>query len=251
MLPNTKKIYNPSAAVARNCWLGALIGAMIFLYPIVFPVSIYGLEYTLIFVGIITFLTGLISGLVFKRVAKRLDETLSGEGLLASWTYSAEEWSRYTEAEHLRDKHDKWMLFRLMTIIAVVVGVIFVLFNRDAWLITLITIAGLIVILALTAYFSVSAMYRQNRLHPSEVYIGKSGALLGRTFHYWKMPASFLRSATLAKGDPSFIQLVYSSPSGKARGEYTARLPVPYGREEEAKKVVAYLSADISGNSLK
>jgi hypothetical protein len=135
-LSNTKKVYNPSAAVARNCWIGALIGAMIFLYPIVFPISTYGLGYALIFVGIIIFLTGLISGLVFKRVANRLDEMLSGEGLLAYWTYSADEWSRYTEAEHLRDKHDKWMLFRLIDI---------------------------------TAYFSGSAIYRQNRLHPGEV----------------------------------------------------------------------------------
>jgi uncharacterized membrane protein len=245
---NDKKVFNPSAAVARNCWIGALVGAGVFFYPIVFPIETYGLGYALNFVGILIFLTGFISGIIFKKLANKLDELISGEGLLAHWTYAPEEWAFYTEAEHLRDRRDKWRLFRLIAIIAVVVGVIFSIVTRDSWLITLISMSALILLIAIAAYLSTAASYRQNRLHPGEVYIGKSGALLGSAFHYWKLPAANLHSVTMQEGNPFFIELVYSAQAGQGRGKYTARFPIPQGCEEEAKIVMAQLTKELSGS---
>jgi hypothetical protein len=239
-----KKYYNQPAAVARNCFIGAVIGVLVFFYPIVFPISTYGAGYALNMVGILIFLTGLISGFMFRGVAKNLDELVTGDGLLAHWTYGGDEWARYVEADHIRERRDKWGLFRLVAIIAVVVGVIFAVIVRGAWLSTLLTVGGLILIIALTAWLSIGAAYREKRLHPGDVYIGMSGALLGRSFHYWKLPASFLRNASLQAGDPMFVQLDYSSPSGRMQGEYTARFPVPQGREEEAKRVIAQLKGE-------
>ena len=243
-MANEKKYYNQPAATARNCFIMAVIGAAVFLFPIMFPISTYGAGFALNLVGIVIFLTGLVTGFVFRGVAKQVDELVIGEGLLVHWTYAADEWARYVEADHLRDKRDKWGLFRLISIIAVVVGVIFALIVRKAWLSTLLTVGGLILIIALTAWLSIAASYREKRLHPGDVYIGKSGAMLGRSFHYWKLPAAFLRNASLQAGDPMFIQLDYSSPSGRIQGEYTARFPVPKGLEEEAKKVVAQLKGE-------
>jgi hypothetical protein len=238
---NNKKIFNPPARVALYCWIGSLIGAGVFLYPLIFPIETYGLGFALNFFGIIIFLTGLISSIVFKKLANKLDELVSGKGLLAHWTYATEEWSRYTETEHIRDQQAKWWLFRLIAIIAVVVGVIYLMIIRDSWLITLVTISALILLIAGVAYFSIAWSYKQNRAHLGEVYIGKSGALLGRTFHYWKLPASFLHSVTLQEGDYSIIELVYSAQSGTSRGKYTARLPIPQGHEAEAKEVLLQL----------
>jgi MFS family permease len=237
-----KRFFNPPARVALYCWIGAFIGAGFFLYPLIFPIETYGLGFALNFVGIVIFLTGFISGIVFKKLANKLDELVSGEGLLAHWTYATEEWSRYTEAEHIRDRREKWQLFRLIAIIAVVVGVVFSIFTSDSWLITLVIISALILIIAGVAYFSIARGYKQNCTHPGEVYIGKSGALLGRTFHYWKLPSSFLHSVDLQKGDPPFIELVYSAQSGQSRGKYTARIPIPQGHEAEAKEVLTRLS---------
>jgi uncharacterized membrane protein HdeD (DUF308 family) len=246
-MSNNKKYFNPSAAVARNCFIAAVVGVLVFFYPIVFPIETYGAGFAINLLGILIFLTGLISGFVFLKMAGNLNKLVSGEGLLAHWTYSADEWSRYTEAEHLRDKKDKWQLFRLITIIAVIVGVVFVIIDHEAGLFVLAIIAGLILIIAFTAWASIASAYRQNRSQLGEVYIGMSGALLGRAFHYWKLPTAFLRSATFQEGDPPFIQLDYSSPSGQARGEYTARFPIPRGHEEEAKQVLAQLTAEIAG----
>jgi hypothetical protein len=243
-MANEKKYYNQPAAVERNCFIGAAVGAAVFLYPILFPIATYGAGFAMNMVGILIFLTGLVSGLIFRGVAKQVDELVTGEGLLVHWTYAADEWARYVEADHIREKRDKWGLFKLVTVIAVVIGVIFAIVVRDAWLSTLITIGALILIIALTAWLSIGSSYREKRLHPGDVYIGMSGAMLGRAFHYWKLPASFLRNASLQAGDPMFIQLDYSSPSGRIQGEYTARFPVPHGREEEAKRVVAQLKGE-------
>lgn len=244
---NNKKVYNPSASVARNCWIGAILGVLVFFYPLVFPIETYGLGFAINILGILIFFTGLISGFVFQGVASKLNRLVSGEGLLAHWTYSADEWSRYTEEQHFLDKQEKWRLFRLIAIIGAIVGVVFIIFNHEAWLFILATIGGLILIIALTAWLAIASGYRQNRLHPGEVYIGMSGALIGRAFHYWKLPASYLHTATLEAGDPPFIQLVYSAQSGQARGEYTARFPIPQGHEEEASRVLSQLTAEING----
>ena len=246
-MPNNKKYYNPSGAVARNCFIGAFVGVMVFFYPIVFPIETYGLGFALMFVGIIIFISLLISGFVFQKLAGNLDKLAQGEGLLAHWTYSADEWSRYTEAEHLRDKKDKWGLFRLISIIGVIVGIGFVIFKHDALPVILVIIPGLIGIIALTAWLSIGSTYRQNLKYPGEVYIGMSGAILGHQFHYWKLPTAYLHTALIEEGNPPVIKLVYSSPSGQARGEYTARFPVPQGHEEEAKQVLARLTAEIKG----
>jgi uncharacterized membrane protein len=239
-----KRVYNQAAVVARNCWIGALIGVLLFFYPIVFPPSTYGLNFAMMFAAIIIFFSGIISAIIFQRLAGNLNRLVAGEGLLAHWTYSQDEWSRYTEEEHLRDRKDKWGLFRLISIIAVIVGIIFVIFKHDALPVILVVIPGLIAIIAATAALTISSTFRQNRLHPGEVYIGKSGALLGREFHYWKLPTAYLQTAVFEAGNPPVIKLVYSSPSGYARGEYIARFPVPQGREEEAKQVLAQLKGE-------
>ena len=246
-MDNERKVYNPSSTVARNCWIGALIGVLVFFYPIVFPIETYGAGFAMMFFGIIITISLAISAIIFQKLAGNLNRLVSGEGLLAHWTYSQAEWSSYAEEEHARDRNDKWGLFKLITVIAVVVGIGFVIFKHDALPVMLVIIPGLIGIIALTAWLSIGSTYRQNLKYPGEVFIGMSGAILGHQFHYWKLPTAYLHTAMLEEGNPPVIKLVYSSPSGQARGEYIARFPVPQGHEEEARQVLARLTAEIKG----
>lgn len=244
-MPKEKKVFNPPAAVARNCFIVAAAGILAFIYPIVFAIKTDGLSFALVFIGSIIFLAGLISGFIFRKMAGNLDKLVSGEGLLAQWTYSQDEWSRLAEAEHIRDKHDKWMLFRMIAIAAVVIGGILVIYKNNAWLIALISIAVLIPVIAVVTRFSVASGYRRNRAHPGEIYIGKSGVLVGHSFHYWKMASAYLHSAVIEAGNPPFVKFVYAAPSGQAKTEYTARFPVPQGHGQEAKQVITELAAEI------
>ena len=241
-MPNVNKPYNPAAQIAMYCWCGAVVGIGVFFYPVVFTVGGYGVLPVLFVSGFVIFLSGLISAIVFTRIANTFRAMFSGRGLIVHWTYSKEEWTRYTELEHARNKKEKWSLFRLISIIALVVGGGFVLFEHSAWPVILIMIPGLIALVALVAYATTAATHWQNRKHLGEVYIGYSGVILGRSLHYWKLPASFLDSVKYLPGQDPYLEFIYSAPSGGARGNYTARVPVPEGREDEVEKVLTALS---------
>jgi len=241
-MPKTrKKPFNPARQIAINCWLLSVLGLVMIIYPLAFPIETYGAGYALEFGGVIVFFTLLISGFVFARVAAKFDAIFSGKGLLAHWTYSPEEWARYTEVEHRRNTVEKWHLFYLIAGIAVVIGTLFSIFERDAWKTMLFVIPGLIAFIAVVALFAISLTYRENRKYLGEVYIGTTGVLLNRAIHYWKLPASFLHSVTYEEGEDPYIDLEYSAQSGMGRGVYAARIPVPRGHEDEAREVVARL----------
>ncbi|MBI4311132.1 MAG: hypothetical protein HY681_05055 [Chloroflexi bacterium] len=238
-----RKPYNPARKWTNGCWIASLAGIVLFFSPIVFDIDIFQGGGALFFVGLAVFLTGLASGILFWRLAVSLDSICRGEHLLAHWTYAPEEWSRYSEAEHDKDRRDKWALFRLVAIIAVVVGVGFTIVkHNDTWLLILTMIGGLIALIGAVAYLSIVSSYRANRTHPGEAYIGNNGLLLGRSFHYWRLPLSFLHSVAYKEGAPSYLEIVYSAQSGIARGQYTVRVPVPKGQEDVAKRVIESLT---------
>jgi MFS family permease len=242
-MKNKPKVYNPPQRVALYCWIAALVGIGVLLFAVFYPIETYGVSPALIFLGFLGFLTALICAVIFSRLASKVDKMVCGEGLLAHWTYSPDFWARYTEAEHLRDRREKWGLFRLIAIIATVVGVLFliVLRNETALKVVLVTVPGLILLCALVAWASTVSAYRYNREHVGDAYLGRNGALIGRTWHYWKLPASFIHSVEYHEAEEPYLEINYSAQSGFARGDYNVRIPVPPGHEEEAKNVAKAL----------
>ena len=212
-----------------------------FIYPLAFPIEGYGAGFALLFVATIVFLSAVISGIVFTRLAGKFDAMFSGEGLLAHWTYSPQEWTRYTEVEHQRNKAGKRRLFYLVAGTAVVVGAALSIVKQETWQVMLIGTPALIAFMAFVAYVSVVSEHRRNRKHLGEAWIGTRGAVLNRDVHYWKLPASFLHSVIYREGDDPYLELEYSAQAGYGRGAYTARIPIPRGREDEARRVVAAL----------
>jgi len=249
-MENISKPLNPAARIALYCWLATIVGIGVFFFPVVFSIDTYGLDFALFFVGLIIFLTALISGFVLTRLANIFKAMFSSKDLLAHWTYSKEEWDRYTEAEHVRNRKEKWGLFRLIVIIALIVGVGFVIFKYDALPVILIIIPGLIVLIAFVAFLSITITYRRNRKHLGEVYIGTKGAVFDGTLHYWKLPETYLYSVKYVPGNEPYIEIEYSGQSGIARAFYTARIPVPRGKENEATKIVYALSPDKKDKSI-
>jgi hypothetical protein len=249
-MENNRKVYNPASRVALYCWLTAIAGVIVFFLPLVLSIDTYGAGPAMFFIGLVIFLTGFISALVFMRMANNFKDVISGKDLLAHWTYSKEEWSRYTEAEHARNRKDKWNLFKLIAIIAVVVGVVFVIIKHDALLITFCVIAGLIALIALTASLSIASDHRRNLKYPGEVYLGTKGAIFNRTLHYWKLPLTYLHSVKYVPDEVPYIDIEYSGQSGTARAFYTARIPIPAGRENEAMEIVNKLSPPKDKNAV-
>jgi hypothetical protein len=200
------------------------------------------------FVGIV----GITAAVIYGKLARVVGGMLNAENLLAHWKYAPEEWRRYTEAERIEEGAAKRGVFMMISIIAVIVGVGFWLVVRDSAMIILVTIAGIVALVGITAWATTEVNYRRNRRFLGEAYITRDGVYLNRQIHIWKGIGTKLESASWEeKGRPQpVLYFRYSSVSRTGRDYHDARVPVPKGKEESAKKVLdAILSAHLPGGT--
>jgi hypothetical protein len=212
----------------------------------IFNTAIFGIDgfdggFALASVSILIFIMGIIVMAIYFPRAKVLDKMLRGENLLAHWTYSENEWRAYAEREHREQVELNRGMFLMIAIIAVIVGVIFVIIEPDALLSTAIAIGGIIGIIGITA-FSVTFYRRaQNRKLLGEVYLNRDGVYINRELHTWKSLGCKLESASIDDKylGQTILVFNYSAPSRTGRDHFSARVPVPLGKEAEAERVLA------------
>jgi hypothetical protein len=221
----------------------------------IFNVPLFGTDgfdggFALAFVSIFIFIMGIIIMAIYFGRARALDKMLKGENLLAHWHYSESEWRTYAEREHREQVEINRGMFLMIAIIAVIVGVLFILFEPDALVSTIFAIGGIIVIIGITA-FSVTYYRRaQNRKYLGEVYLNRDGAYINRELHTWKSLGCALEGASLDSKNPvqSILIFEYSAPSRNGRDYFSARVPVPLGKEKEAEKALATIKKAHLGN---
>lgn len=187
--------------------------------------------------GFATILCGVGALMYFYR-AYTLGKILRGEELVVRWTYSPEEWARYAEAEHLRDKEGKTILFFIISGFALFFGVLFLIFGGRPGLIVFLAMLGLVVLIGGVALLSIFLSYRANKTRTGEVLIAPTGVYLNRTLHNWDMFGASLDSVRLIREESVLVEFVYSYPARHGRQSAEVRVPVPTGKEEEAERVV-------------
>ena len=239
------KISNPQRRTALACTGIIVLGIVMIFLPGVIGMDGFNGGLALSFFGGFVVIVGIISVIVFARQARLFNTILQKENILVHWTYSPEEWQKYTEEEHKEDKTDKRRLFLLVAAISVVVGIIlWAIYPHDA-LLDVCIILGIIAVIGLTAYLSVLLPYRWNKQHLGEAYIAKDGAYLNGRLHIWRGLSTRLLRATYEEGNHSLprINIEYSSQNLATRNYYKARIPVPQGQEEAALAIVVNIQA--------
>jgi len=177
--------------------------------------------------------------LVYHSRANQLNQILSGEGRIAVWHYSAEEWMRFVEKDFEEEKRLKRNLFFLVAAIAILIGLILALAVGD--LIFIPIVLGIIGVVAIPAFLAPRFRYRKLRNSPAWVLIAENGVMVGKVFHLWvKLGASLDKVALNDQSYPQLIEFTYSMPSRHGRQEGVARVPVPYGKTEEAENVLRH-----------
>jgi hypothetical protein len=225
-------------------------GIMIFGIIIIFLPAIIGLDgfdggFAMSFLGGFVALMGVIASVIYYRLAGILDRITREDNLLAHWKYTPREWKQYTEEEHKEDASAKKGVFLLISGIAIVVGIIFYAVVRDNFAVIGLTILGIIAIAGLSAYFSALATYHQNKKYLGEAYISLDGVYLNRQVHIWRGLGNRLEDIDLEWEEQSLprIRFEYSSPGRGDRYQYTARIPIPPGQEDAAKRIVTDIAA--------
>ena len=211
----------------------------------IFNTVLFGIDgfdggFALAFVSIFVFIMGIIIMVIYFRRARALDKMIKGENLLAHWTYSANEWRAYAEREHREQVETNRAMFITISVIAVIVGVIFVIAVPDSLMSTLISMGGLIIIIGFTAVFVTWYRRSQNQKYIGEVYINRDGAYINRELHTWTGLGARLENASMDDKHlgQAIMSFGYSAPGRYNRYFYNARVPVPLGREKEAKEVL-------------
>jgi hypothetical protein len=191
--------------------------------------------------GFVTILCG-VGTLMYLFRAYTLNKILSGEERVAHWTYSPEEWARYTEAEHGRDKTAKIILFCVISGFALFFGVLFLIFGGKAGVIVSLVMLGLIAIIGVTAALSIVLAHLANRGGAGEVTIARTGVYLNKALHNWNMIGANLDCVEVVQGESPLLVFSYSYPARHGRQRTDLRVPVPAGKEEEARRLEAFFT---------
>ena len=212
----------------------------------IFAPGVFGIDgmsggYAISFVCIFLAIIGIIVIIIYSGRAQLLNRILSGENILAHWKYSPEEWRKYTEKEYKEEKELKKGLFYVISGIAVLVGIIFFLVDHKGGIWVLLTMLGLVAIIAFTAWFTSWYNYQQNKKYLGETYITEDAVYINRQLHTWRGLGASLDSVNLTEGKSQrLLRFIYSAPTRTGMQEYKVNVPVPAGREEEARKILKH-----------
>jgi len=230
----------------RNVYAGimtALLGFIVFLYPIASNMDGMNGGYAVMFIAI-AFITplGIITAAIYSIRAKTLRDIMSGKDLLVHWTYAPEDWKRYAEKEYSTEKSEKMALFHILTAWCILIGggLYLVADDKDAvWFVFAVLFALVLFIRLLIAY-TTRRSYKTNKKYIGEVYIGTKGVYINKSFHSW----NFLSKLEDADIDTKnrLLELTYSALSNLGKNYETVRIPIPCGKENEAEAVVKTLT---------
>jgi hypothetical protein len=196
--------------------------------------------FAVMFAALILGPTALAAAYIYWRRGRTLASILVGEHVVARWTYSPEEWRRYTEAE--RKRQGGWRLGLFLVIaffIYLFSGIIWIGDHEHGPTVFLI-MTGVAAVVGLAAFLSWAIPYRRNLRRVGEAVISARGLLLNGVFHEWMAKGASLDSVVWKKGKPPCLEFSYTYPGQRNRATSTVYVPVPEGREEEARRVVSY-----------
>lgn len=226
-----------------NLWLVLML---MFLFCIFVP-SIIGLDgfdggFAMSFTAGFMVIMSVVVIFIYRSRARQLDKILTGEGRIAIWRYSQDEWVRFIAADFEDEKKSKKMLFLVVAVIAIIVGILLMISLKDP--LALLIALGIIPIVAIPAFLAPRA--RLNKLKKSEpkALIAKKGVIVGKMFHLWVNLGASLDEVNInSDAEPDMVEFTYSMPTRNGRDVQVARVPVPKGKTEEAIKIVDYFNS--------
>ena len=235
---------NSQRRIVNLWWI--LMAVFIFL---IFLPTIIGLDgmdggFAISFVSVFLVISSLIVILIYRSRAKQLDSILAGDGRIAVWEYSPEEWERFTTIDFEEEKKAKNFLFKLVSVICVIVGILLWIAVEDV-LIMFISL-GIIPVVAIPAFLAPRMRYKKLKNSEGKALISEKGVIVGKMFHLWvKLGARLDQVVLVTDEQPPILEFHYSMPTRTGRQQEVARVPVPYGQMEEAEQIGNYFSSRI------
>ncbi|MBN1375854.1 MAG: hypothetical protein JXA01_06840 [Dehalococcoidia bacterium] len=233
---------NPARTTSRTWWIITAVFFVLTFLPFAFEGTPFSIVIAVI--SLIMVITGFIVALVYGGRAGKIDSFIRGEGLLAHWTYTPEQWTQYIEKEATRNKESKRALLFIAAGIALAVGVIYAVLNPLSSVWTLSAVLGLIIVIGFTAWSTGWYDNRENKQYQGEAYLAKEGLYFNRRLHLWKQLGSYLNSVEYVEDTPPLLKFSYFALTGTITQEYEVHVPVPKGQEARAKELLEEFNKD-------
>jgi hypothetical protein len=223
-------------------WLLVTLASLLcMILPFIIDIDIMNGGGAMIFLGFVMFLTGAIVTPFFFKRARRFSNIVSGKDTLAYWTYQPEEWGEYARAEFKKRKKEKWTLFWLITVIALIVNIIMCVVHPDGVIIFVFIQLGLMLIIGITAFLSYQLPGNKNKKHAGKAIIAPYGIYLNGSFHYWQgLSARFER--VQFTDNNTVLEFTYSAIVRYGRENYTVNVPIPKNEIQAAARIVEYFN---------
>ncbi len=232
----------------QNCRISryAAVAALVFLLGIFVP-GLMGLDgfdggFALAVGSGFLCMIAIVTALVYASLARAQDKLMRSDQLLAHWTYSDAEQKIFAAEETVRDTNDKKMIFGMVAFFALLAGLGFWILDPENGIFVLYVMLGLIALIGVVAFLTATANSRRLHKPAAAAWISRSGAYANGQMHSWTLVGGALLQANYVETEQyPMLKLEYLG----GNTEYTARIPVPDGKAEEAKTVINELQKQI------
>ncbi len=234
---------NANSGIITGITLSAL-GLLAMTLPPVPGADMMAWGFGTIALGLFVLIMGAVTLALFLRrrmVLKRMED---GSWVLASWTYDAKDWTRMRNDE-LKSNRGMPVFGGVLGGVFVLIGLGFLIADPDEMLLMFAIMAGVGVVIALSAWLATALRNRAVRRDPGEVVIARGGVWFMGHLTDWNKVTSWMdRAEVKQKGKKSILLIEYRVLAGRAGRiqKSVLEIPVPEGREEEAKAAARKLN---------
>ncbi len=227
---------NPARTTSVVWWI--LAPVFLLLTFLAFSSNLGDASFALASGSFVMFIAAVVVGIVYGSRARKLDGILAGEGLLAHWTYSRDEWQRFAETNFESEKAGKKILFYITSGFALIVGVAAFIVKPEAGVGVGTVMLVIILMMGGLTWFTSRYNYRQNKRSQGETYISRNGVYINKQLHLWNELGARLGSVQYIEDSPPLLVFSYFAPTRMGLEEHSVNVPVPSGQESSAKEIV-------------
>lgn len=224
-------------------WIISAAGLITMLLPWLAGADMMGWGYGTAAMGLFTLITGIITLLLFLHRQRVLSRMAENTGVLARWTYDPADWQRWRD-EELTDTRAVPVFGAILGGVFLLIGVVFLAIDPDDMGLMFAIMTGVGVLIAGAAWLSAALRRRAILKDPCEAVITRGGVWYMGQLTDWNGVTSRLTGARVEQtGKRTFFTVEYRQLAGRAARMVRSqvRIPVPEGREEEARELAKKL----------
>lgn len=222
----------------------AVTGLLMMLLPPISGGDLMAWGFAVMTLGLLAFAVGVTVLLLYLRRRKVLKRMIEGREVLARWTYDADSW-RALQKDEIESSKGMPVFGAIIGLIFVVIGILFFIGNPDDMGPMLAIMAGIGILIAFVAWLATKLRKRAVLKDPGEAVIARGGVYFQGFLYDWNNVTSWFDLAKLeTKGKHDSLVISYRYVAGRYARVHrgTVTIPVPEGREQEAKSAANKLN---------